>query len=207
MVTPMSTATPTRGRPRTFDEEAVLDALTALFWRQGYEATSMADIVEASGLNKSSLYNTFGSKQELFATILDRYVDMRMQFLRETIEASGDGIDGLHRFLDTMRGELDTEHGRNGCLCVNTTAELGTSDTGVTDCGLDYRGRMRNAWIDVLETAAETSAFDRALAEPRADLMLMLMLGISVAVRGGASGDELDRLFTAAHATVESWRT
>ena len=76
MVTPMSTATPTRGRPRTFDEEAVLDALTALFWRQGYEATSMADIVEASGLNKSSLYNTFGSKQELFATILDRYVDM-----------------------------------------------------------------------------------------------------------------------------------
>ena len=185
----------------------MLDALTALFWRQGYEATSMADIVEASGLNKSSLYNTFGSKQELFATILDRYVDMRMQFLRETIEASGDGIDGLHRFLDTMRGELDTEHGRNGCLCVNTTAELGTSDTGVTDCGLDYRGRMRNAWIDVLETAAETGAFDRALAEPRADLMLMLMLGISVAVRGGASGDELDRLFTAAHATVESWRT
>ncbi|MGB5523380.1 MAG: helix-turn-helix domain-containing protein, partial [Polyangiales bacterium] len=52
-----------RGRPRLFDEGAVLDELTALFWRKGYSQTSMADLVDASGVHKSSLYSTFGTKE------------------------------------------------------------------------------------------------------------------------------------------------
>ena len=66
------------GRPRRYDEESVLEALTALFWRQGYAQTSMADIVETSGVHKPSLYRTFGSKEELFTKVLHRYLDQRM---------------------------------------------------------------------------------------------------------------------------------
>ena len=61
-----------RGRPRLFDEEAVLDELTGLFWEKGYAQTSMADLVHASGVHKSSLYSTFGSKEELFSKIPPR---------------------------------------------------------------------------------------------------------------------------------------
>lgn len=203
----MSTApTRSRGRPRTFDEQAVLESLTALFWAQGYEATSLADIVETSGLNKSSLYNAFGSKQELFALILNRYINARIEMLTALVDVAGDGIDGLHTFLDAIKAEVDSEFGRQGCLAVNTSAEVGGSDAAIKDFSQHYRDRMRAALVRVVAAASEKNGLDQALIDQRADMLLVFMLGMSVAVRSGAEDDEIDRLFAAAHATIESWR-
>ena len=201
-----ATATRSRGRPRQFDEEAVLDALTTLFWRQGYEATSMADIVEASGLNKSSLYNTFGSKQQLFTRVLDRYIDFRMSMLAALIDDAGDGIAGLHAFLDMVRRETGTEMGEHGCFAVNTSAELGRTDDDVAEAGHTYRDRMRAALMAIVERASTHGDLDPASTEARADMLLTFMLGLSVAVRGGATTAEIDRLIGAAHTMVDSWR-
>lgn len=202
----MTAATRSRGRPRKFDEEAVLDTLTALFWQHGYEATSMADIVEASGLNKSSLYNTFGSKQQLFATVLARYIDTRACALADLVDASGDGIEGMHTFLDAIRAELDGDFGRQGCLAVNTSAEVGGGDDAIKEFGELYRSRMRDALSIVVTKASDKSGLDPHLIEPRTDMLLMFMLGLSLSVRAGAGDDEIDRLFAAAHSTVDSWR-
>ena len=91
----------------------VLDALVELFWEQGYEAASMTDIVDCAGLNKSSLYNAFGSKDELFFTVLDRYIDGREQMLREAL--SEGGIDALVGFFEMQREMMLTEMGAKGC--------------------------------------------------------------------------------------------
>ena len=62
-----------RGRPRAFDMDKALDARARLFWRKGYEGTSIADLTEAMGINPPSLYAAFGGKEALFRQALDRY--------------------------------------------------------------------------------------------------------------------------------------
>ena len=63
------------GRPREFDVDTALDLALQVFWRNGYEGASMADLTEAMGITKPSLYAAFGNKEELFRKALDRYVD------------------------------------------------------------------------------------------------------------------------------------
>ncbi len=196
MSTAIQTETPTRGRPRKFDEGAVLDALTELFWEKGYEATSMADILDVSGLRKSSLYNTFGSKRDLFRRILDRYIAVRMEGFAEMAAANDEpGIQTLHDFLARVFA-----FGRAGCLAVNTTTELGASDQMISDLAHTYRDRIRTALQSVIATAIG----DERL-ETRTEMLLGFLLGYAVAARTGASDSEMAGLTTAAHTTVAAW--
>ncbi len=191
-----------RGRPRTFDEEAVLDALTALFWRQGFEATSVADITAEAGLNTSSLYNTFGSKQDLFDRILDRYVAARMDVLAGIIAEAGDGVAALHGFLDMVRMETETDLGRNGCLAVNTSAELGASAAEMAE---RYRDQLSERLRGIISRAADAGQLDPTQVDNHTAMLMTFMLGLSVTVRSGAERNDIGRLIDAAHATVDSW--
>lgn len=201
-----TTATRGRGRPRTFDEEAVLDALTSLFWRQGYEATSIADITQTAGLNKSSLYNTFGSKQELFSRILTRYITARMTMLDQVAGESGDGLSAIHSFLEMIRLETQTEMGRHGCLAVNVSAELGAEDE-MAEVSALYRSKMFDCVNSVVQRAAEAGEIDAQLVDQHTRMFMTFMLGLSLTVRSGASNDEVGAAIDAAHATVDSWAT
>ncbi|MDJ0826483.1 MAG: TetR/AcrR family transcriptional regulator [Rhodobacter sp.] len=197
----VTTDTPGRGRPRTFNEDKVLDALTDLFWDKGYEATSMADILQVSGLRKSSLYNTFGSKRDLFRRILDRYVETRMEGFAEMAAASErPGLGALHDFLDAVFA-----FGRAGCLAVNTTTEFGTSDPAVSALARVYRDRIRAALHRVVTAATRSDEAPPELAEVRTEMLLGFLLGYAVAARTGADEAEMQRLAAAAHATVEGW--
>lgn len=199
---PLSHSAPTRGRPRKFDEDAVLDALTELFWDKGYEATSMADILEVSGLRKSSLYNTFGSKKDLFRKILDRYVETRMEGFAQMAAANETGgLTAVHDFLDAVFA-----FGRAGCLAVNTTTELGTSDPDVAAMARVYRDRIRAALKTVVASATRAEGLSEALVETRTEMLLGFLLGYAVAARTGADGVEMAGMAEAAHATVETWR-
>jgi AcrR family transcriptional regulator len=199
------TVTRGRGRPRTFDEEAVLDALTLLFWEHGYEATSMADIADAARLNKSSLYNTFGSKQELFDRVLDRYVATRTARLMDMVSAVGGGIDALHAFAEVIRAETQSDMGASGCLAINASAELGGSDTDMAQMAVRYRARIREALTSLLQGAADVGDIDPDAVEHHVALLLAFMLGVSVTARSGASQDEIGALIDGVHATIDSW--
>lgn len=192
---------PGRGRPRKFDEQGVLDALTDLFWDKGYEATSMQDILEVSGLRKSSLYNTFGSKRALFRRILDRYVEHRMERFAEMAKASDKpGLGSVHDFLDAVFA-----FGRAGCLAVNTTTELGTTDPVVSALARVYRDRIRAALHTVVSAASRSSGLPLDLVDTRTEMLLGFLLGYAVAARTGADQAEMDGLAAAAHASVDSW--
>ena len=194
---------PVRGRPRQFDEDAVLDALTELFWEKGYEATSMADILDVSGLRKSSLYNAFGSKKELFRRVLNRYVERTMDGFAEMAKASdAPGLEALHAFLDAVFA-----FGRAGCLAVNTTTELGTTDPAVTAAARLYRDRIRAALRTAVTAASRSSGLSPDLIGVRTEMLLGFLLGCAVAARTGADEAEMRGLAQAAHATVDSWRS
>ena len=199
-------STRSRGRPRLFDEEAVLDELTALFWEKGYSRTSMSDLVEASGVHKSSLYSTFGSKDELFSKILRRYLTGRMDALGTLIEEAGPGIEGIHAFLELIRGNILSGGGRLGCLLANSSSELQGSAPGFENFGIEYREALRQRIRTLIQQAEPEHAPNPVLTDQRTELFITFMAGLNVTVRGGADDAEISRTIDAMHATVDTWR-
>lgn len=199
--------TRSRGRPRLFDEEAVLDDLTELFWQRGYSRTSVADLVETSGVHKSSLYSTFGSKDELFATILRRYLEERMRTLDGLIELAGPGIDGIHTFLELLRVDLLTGSSQEGCLMVNSSTELHGTAPGFEDFGVEFRAEFHKRLATLVSKAEPEGEADDARIGERTDLFVTYMFGLNVIARGNGREAEIGRAIDAMHATVDTWRT
>ena len=200
------TNTRSRGRPRLFDEEAVLDELTELFWRKGYSQTSMADLVDASGVHKSSIYSTFGSKEELFAKILRRYFAGRMDMMSALVDRAGPGVDGIHAFLDFLRTDFVSDSSRHGCLLVNTSSELCGSAPGFEGFGVEFRKALRERLRALVGQAEPDGTAGERVTDQRTDLFMTFMLGLNLTVRGGADKDEIGRVIDAMHATVDTWR-
>src|SRR5207245_2576808 len=74
------------GRPRSFDLDKALDAALQVFWRKGYEGASLPDLTEAMGINRPSLYAAFGNKEELFRTVVIRYIEGPAAFVRKALD-------------------------------------------------------------------------------------------------------------------------
>lgn len=191
-----------RGRPRLFDEETALEDLTALFWKKGYSQTTVADLVEASGVHKPSLYRTFGTKEELFAKILHRYMKARMEMFAALVELAGPGVDGIHTFLSMIREDVVSGTSRNGCLLVATSTELGGTTPGFENFGPVYRGEVRKVMRELVVKAGGTDA----VIDQRTDMIVTWFFGLDVSVRGAADEAEIDRMVGAMHATVDTWR-
>ncbi|MFD9904316.1 TetR/AcrR family transcriptional regulator [Streptomyces sp. NPDC059063] len=120
-------------RPRTFDEERALDAAMRAFWEKGYEATSTQDLCDATGLGRSSIYNTFTSKHDLFQRALSRYIEMMSAPQAEILEdPARSGIERIRalfaRIVDTEYEYRGSDERSIGCLTVNTVVELSRRD-------------------------------------------------------------------------------
>lgn len=108
---------------KTFDMDEAIDAAMMAFWRAGYEATSLADLVAATGLNKSSLYNTFESKERLFVRCLDRYSERYSQAMLDELDAP-DFRKAIEAFFLRILSRFDDETLPSGCLATMTTMEV-----------------------------------------------------------------------------------
>ena len=95
------------GRPRAFDVNEALDRAMKVFWSKGYEGASLAELTRAMKINSPSLYAAFGSKEELFHAVLDRYGEWRSNFLSDAL-AAPTGREVIERFL---RGNADSGDG------------------------------------------------------------------------------------------------
>ncbi|GAA3406955.1 TetR/AcrR family transcriptional regulator [Paenibacillus hodogayensis] len=113
-------------RTKEFDEDAVLLKAMRLFWEQGYEKTSMADLVSHMGVHKRSLYDTFGDKHSLYMKTLKRYGDIIQQWTARIVKNSGSAEDAIRKLLQmTIKREDGTPR---GCLMINTAVELALHD-------------------------------------------------------------------------------
>ncbi|BDZ43597.1 hypothetical protein GCM10025865_28960 [Paraoerskovia sediminicola] len=182
----------------------MLERLTSLFWRQGYGATSMSDIVDASGVHKPSLYRTFGTKEQLFATVLRRYLAQRIAMFAALIAEAGPGTRGVHRFLRLFEADAVSAHGRDGCLLVMASNEL-RGRLPEYDFAADYREQMRGQIRVLVDRVPTGEEVDPALAAARTDLLTTYLLGLQVVMRSGAGVDEIHDRLQAMHVTVDSW--
>lgn len=115
-------------RPKAFNEEEVIDKAVEVFWAKGYEATSMQDLINAMGIQRGSLYATFGSKQQLFLKSLKRYGVVVVKKLLEILESKPSGIESIELFFSQLVEHLLTAGELRSCLVTNSAIERGISD-------------------------------------------------------------------------------
>ena len=196
----------TPGRPREFDVDDVLDRAIDVFREYGYEGSSMSAIERATGLNTSSVYNTFGSKQALFRRSLDRYETVRLASIYDVLSSGTEGLADLQRALEFQHAESRSDWGRGGCLAVNAMIELGPRAGETKDTLAEFRRRMGDAIRLPLDRAVALGEMDAAAVPSAVALLVSLTLAVGVLMRSGASDDELAAHFAAAQAAVESWK-
>lgn len=116
-------------RSKEFDEKVVLDRAMRLFWEQGYEKTSLTDLVEHMGVHRRSIYDTFGDKHTLFLKAMDRFRDKVNAELTGEVKRSKTATEALQLIFSFMiYGEEDSP---SGCLMVNSAVELAMRDADV----------------------------------------------------------------------------
>ncbi len=115
---------------KQFDEHAVLNRALDAFWAKGYEATSMQDLVDCTGVNRGSLYATFGDKRSLFLAALKIYDDARRRMLSE-FEARYKTRDAIRHVFQSFISDVNEACGNKGCFLTNTALELAAHDKEV----------------------------------------------------------------------------
>ncbi|MDQ6669460.1 MAG: TetR/AcrR family transcriptional regulator [Chloroflexota bacterium] len=116
------------GRPRSFDDDVVVDRAMDAFWTNGYANTSPAQLAAATGVGKGSLYNAFNSKRELFDRALARYDLLGSEFAEDLLSRPGSTRECIGSFLRFLVDSDVTQPLRRGCLAVNTAVELAGHD-------------------------------------------------------------------------------
>ncbi|MEV4333143.1 helix-turn-helix domain-containing protein [Streptomyces sp. NPDC049597] len=187
-----------------FDPETALDAAMRLFWRRGVAATGVQDVVNATGLNRSSLYATFGGKQDLYLAALRRYVEQWSESAFRRVAQDGRGLPAVSDFFaDLIEVRCSGEYARWGCMVVNAHAAAGPEDAEVRAL-LDRQHQMLR---DALEAALATAEARGELAPDTdtaaaADALALLAYGVNVRSRAGADPAALKRTVAAALGTM-----
>jgi TetR/AcrR family transcriptional regulator, transcriptional repressor for nem operon len=184
-------------RPKSFDEDDVLDQAVRLFWERGYESTSLADLEAHLGLGRQSLYNTFGDKQALFLKALDRYErdagEIAMRPLHE-----GSGLKAIRGFFQGVVETLTRPGPRCGCMVTNTISELGAQDPEARLRCNHARDTLERGFRRALTQAQAHGEVSRDLdVEGTATLLVVQNYGLTIMAKTGATAEQL-------HAAVEA---
>lgn len=115
-------------RPREFDPDTALERAMQAFWAKGFEATSLDDLCDATGLGRSSLYAAFGDKQALYLTALARYEDAAVARINAALASSKSPRAGITKFIERVIDDIVAGPGRRGCFIGNCAAELARQD-------------------------------------------------------------------------------
>lgn len=187
-----------------FDPDAVLETVLLLFWQRGSTATGVQDIVQATGLNRSSLYATFGDKQALFQTALTRYVDERSAPAFDRLGGEGRGVEALRDFFNGLiDARCEGPFARWGCMVSNTYAAPEQSDLKVREVLERHHTRLVGNLRAALEAAAEQGELlPGVVPRAAAEHLALLAYGINIRSRHGASAEDLRAGVAAALACV-----
>ena len=145
---------PKIGRPKAFDQEEVLEKAMVLFFRKGYESTSVQDLVDAMGINRFSLYDTFGDKHSLFLQALDRYHRNRRAATLELFADPGPSLAILRRYFENILADARAFK-PCGCMIINSAVELARDDPETAAMVTRHFTLLEEMFCTALEVARE----------------------------------------------------
>jgi AcrR family transcriptional regulator len=164
--------------------QAVVEAAQDAFAEHGPELTSIVVLEERTGIDRSSLYNTFGSKQALFEAVLRSYLEEGIEARLHKLRQSNAHLSTVAAFFMSMAQAFrsNPEQAGRGCLMVNAVAELGAQDSRTALAGA-YRDAFRSAFLTALRQAADRGEIDPKHLQARTKLLASLTMGLFVTAR------------------------
>ena len=144
--------------PKTalFDKEAVIEKAMHLFWKKGYHATSMQDLVEVMGINRSSIYNSFGDKFGLYLKSLKHYQSRERSQAHYYLLQSKSPLQAIRKFLEGIIEAILADKSKMGCYISNCTTEFAHTDSPVRKFLEDNQSNLLQLLKDILATGQET---------------------------------------------------
>ncbi|MFC4588862.1 TetR/AcrR family transcriptional regulator [Sphaerisporangium corydalis] len=187
----MRTETHTTGRPRAFDEETVLDRAAEVFWRHGYEGASLSALTSAMGINRPSLYATFGSKELLFRRAFTRYHETKVANARAALEQPT-AYAAIEAFLRSSADALTTGDHPPGCLSIQGGLACSPENAHISETLAAGRAATETALEERLSRAAKEGDLPDGMdARALARFVMTLSEGHAVHAAAGASREDL----------------
>jgi len=182
------------GRPRTFDADDALDRAIEVFWRQGYEGTSLSDLTAATGMNRPSLYAVFGTKEDLFRRAVARYAERDMSYVLDALREPT-AIEVAQAFLRDNVAAITRPDRPAGCLTVQGGASCGPANRHIAEFLAASRLVGEKAFVDRFARAVK--AGDLPAGTDPASLARFLMVvseGLALHAAAGATRSELKKV-------------
>jgi AcrR family transcriptional regulator len=185
------------GRPREFELDDAIEKATGLFWRNGYEGTSLSDLTKAIGISPPSFYFAFGSKEGLFRKVIERYVGEQSQIVEAAFRKSTPRAvvkQFLHSYADMLTDPLHAP----GCLAMNSSLPCAAGDPlreWLAELREKTRTRFRDHFVEARGGCGSLAGID---ADSLARLVLTIAWGMAVEAQSGASRRDLRRTITLA---------
>ena len=169
--------------PREFDEATVLDAAMQCFWAHGYEATSVKDLIERTGLTAASLYNAYGDKRAMFRTALDHYIEKSIGSRLQRSE-SLPPRDAVRAFFEDILRRSLSDRERKGCMIVNCALEMAPHDKEFRKTIVETLERLEAFFLNCVERGQADGTITSAVpAVGLAQHLLGVLMGVRVLAR------------------------
>ena len=177
-------------RPKAFHPDAALDRAMDLFWRNGFEASSLNALLDAMEISRQSLYNTFGNKRELFLAVLDRYAQMKA-LQRMALQQQGAGLEEVQLYFERLIARMEAQPEYGACLMTVAAVELGLQDWAVKERVERHDQQLLEALTESLREASSQQSWQ---PEKQAQKLLALSKGLGVLARSGVDSGTLREL-------------
>jgi AcrR family transcriptional regulator len=195
-----------RGRPRNFDRTQALDRALMAFWQNGFEATSMTDLVEAMGINSPSIYAAFGSKEALFAEALRHYGSVYANALPDALNDAPDTASAMDAMFEAAIDLFTRPDTPGGCFVVNSVASNAPNNPEMEEA-------LKQLRQERLEQIAKCLARDVRSGRLRhdtpvqelADLYAAILQGLAQAARDGLGKERLAKLSGQSRNLISPW--
>ena len=183
-------------RPVEFDEAKVLTSAMEQFWKEGYEASSVQKLLDCTGINRGTLYNSFGDKDTFFKSCIDQYSNIIERHLNASLknEKLGPWESISAYFTESVAG-VSNRHRAMGCLLVNSLCESINYDRDMKRTVRGVLAGIRKAMLVRLKEAQKKGKLKKGVsAETAADVLMNMMLGLRVNSRDGKNARQLQDL-------------
>ncbi|MEK5254362.1 TetR/AcrR family transcriptional regulator [Paenibacillus sp. FSL F4-0125] len=171
-------------RPREFDEEKALDAAMQVFWEKGFEATSLSDLTSRMGIQRPSIYSTFGDKKGLFEAALRKYTSSHAAYIRNKLQNSSSVKEAFRAFFENM---VEKEYGKTpnwGCFCINSMVELSPHDEKFEVLTREHQMYLSVIFQETIDRGLRSGELDPTInAKSLAQTLVISLIGLTVIMK------------------------
>ena len=191
---------PQRGRPRRFDEADVVAKAVTTFWSHGYDGTTLDELERATGVDRSTIYNSFGGKVGLYEMAATQYLQRGDNHLFSPLVDGGEGLADIVEFLDLLETTQLDDSNPPGCLIINDMATPASDEA--TD---QYLAALDTGIKDAIERSNRIDGTDPYRNSSRQESLLAAIIGINLTHRRDPTSDAASKMIDGLRQLVLSW--